>query len=358
MPVALAYCLYLTCSGFRGRFQKATWPQRLRAPRDEDFQGAYRCWFAVPYCLSVSQRRRPRSDWCCRGTVAAQDVRHHCSEKYQAAKAAGTLNGDTWPQFYSKCTAEARDAAAASDAAAAPPPPDVRHICSEKYQAAKAAGTLNGDAWPQFYSKCAAETKANPPAATAPPPAAEVAPPAALPPIAAAPPPPAPAPAPVVEAPAPPPAAAPAPPPVAAAPEVTPPPVNPLKKPAKKPAASTMAATPAPSTAVFPTAIAPAYANEKPGKARMKTCNDQYKANKADQCQWRFKMDPKRWRLLERVQQAPERVTPPQDQQVETRGWNLFRSRAARLNKHRPRLLSLGPLARWRYTTANAGPAR
>lgn len=210
----------------------------------------------------------------------AQDVRHLCSEKYQAAKAAGTLNGDSWPQFYSKCTAEARDAAAASDAAAAPPPPDVRHICSEKYQAAKAAGTLNGDAWPQFYSKCAAETKANPPAATAPPPAAEVAPPAALPPIAAAPPPPAPAPAPVVEAPAPPPAAAPAPPPVAAAPEVTPPPVNPLKKPAKKPAASTMAATPAPSTAVFPTAIAPAYANEKPGKARMKTCNDQYKANK------------------------------------------------------------------------------
>ena len=29
------------------------------------------------------------------------------------------------------------------------------------------------------------------------------------------------------------------------------------------------------------TAIAPAYANEKPGKARMKTCDDQYKANKA-----------------------------------------------------------------------------
>ncbi len=38
---------------------------------------------------------------------------------------------------------------------------------------------------------------------------------------------------------------------------------------------------PTPGTAVFPTAIAPAYANEKPGKARMKTCDDQYKANKA-----------------------------------------------------------------------------
>jgi len=33
--------------------------------------------------------------------------------------------------------------------------------------------------------------------------------------------------------------------------------------------------------AVFPKAINPAYANEKPGAARRKTCGDQYKANKA-----------------------------------------------------------------------------
>jgi hypothetical protein len=208
----------------------------------------------------------------------AQDVRHQCSEKYQAAKAAGTLNGDTWPQFYSKCTAEAKGsppAAAAAPAAAAPP--DVRHICSEKYQAAKAAGTLNGEAWPQFYSRCTIETKANPPAAAATPPAAKVVRPPAPAPVVAAPPPPASAPA--VAAPASPPVAAPAPPPVVAAPAVTPSPVNPLKKPATKPMAPAAAA--AASTAVFPTAIAPAYANEKPGKARMKTCDDQYKANKA-----------------------------------------------------------------------------
>ncbi|MGA9485556.1 MAG: hypothetical protein WBV25_00585, partial [Methylocella sp.] len=103
------------------------------------------------------------------GQTAAQDVRHLCSEKYQAAKAAGTLNGDTWPQFYSKCTAEAKGNAAAAESAAAPPPPDTRHICSEKYQAAKAGGTLNGETWPQFYSRCTAETKANPPAAVAAP---------------------------------------------------------------------------------------------------------------------------------------------------------------------------------------------
>ena len=41
------------------------------------------------------------------------------------------------------------------------------------------------------------------------------------------------------------------------------------------------AVAPAPGTAVFPTAIAPAYANEKPGAARRKTCDDQFKANKA-----------------------------------------------------------------------------
>ena len=44
------------------------------------------------------------------------------------------------------------------------------------------------------------------------------------------------------------------------------------------PAAAT---TPAPSTAVFPAAIAPAHAGEKPGMARQKTCLDQYNANKA-----------------------------------------------------------------------------
>ncbi|MGO9722111.1 MAG: hypothetical protein ACLPIG_06935 [Methylocella sp.] len=207
------------------------------------------------------------------GQTAAQDVRHLCSEKYQAAKAAGTLNGDTWPQFYSKCTAEAKGNAAAQEPAAAPPPPDTRHICSEKYQAAKAGGTLNGETWPQFYSRCTAETKANPPAAVAAP-----APAPAPAPVVAAPP--------AVEPPAPPVAAAPAeeaPPPVAApaAPVVAPAPANPLKKaPASnKPVAPAVAA--APSTAVFPSAISPAHASEKPGKARLKTCLDQYNANKA-----------------------------------------------------------------------------
>jgi len=93
---------------------------------------------------------------------------------------------------------------------------------------------------------------------------------------------PAPAPPPAVETPAAPVAEAPAPPPAVeapAAPLVTPAPANPLRTPASEPVAPTVAA--APSTAVFPSAISPTYANEKPYKARRKTCSDQFKANKA-----------------------------------------------------------------------------
>jgi hypothetical protein len=44
------------------------------------------------------------------GPAAAESVRSECSQKYQAAKAAGTLNGQAWPQFYSQCSAEAKGA--------------------------------------------------------------------------------------------------------------------------------------------------------------------------------------------------------------------------------------------------------
>ena len=47
---------------------------------------------------------------------------------------------------------------------------------------------------------------------------------------------------------------------------------------AAKPAAETPASA---GNAVFPTAVAPKYAAESAGKARMHTCRDQYHANKA-----------------------------------------------------------------------------
>jgi len=93
--------------------------------------------------------------------------------------------------------------------------------CSAKYQAAKSAGTLNGQKWNDFRkAQCGADAT---------------------------------------------PAAAPA---------------APAAKEAKKEAAPA-AAPPAPSgPAVFPSAVDPKYSKESAGKARMHTCVDQYNANK------------------------------------------------------------------------------
>jgi hypothetical protein len=129
----------------------------------------------------------------------------------------------------------------------------VRSQCSTKYQAAKAAGTLNGLSWNKFYSQCAAEAKAGDAPAAAAPVEAPAAAPAAPPPLV--------------------PAAAPA----APAPAVAKP-----KKAATAPVAPPPAAAPTEATGnvVFPTAISPQYSTLPAGAARRKTCDDQYKANK------------------------------------------------------------------------------
>lgn len=121
-----------------------------------------------------------------------------CSAKYQAAKQAGTLNGQTWNDFRkAECGAPAAAAtvpnpmapAGAKPAAptAAAPPPGARpapattgsaafparvdpkyasepagkqrmHTCLDSYNAAKAAGTLGDLKWIQkgggYYSEC------------------------------------------------------------------------------------------------------------------------------------------------------------------------------------------------------------
>jgi hypothetical protein len=98
--------------------------------------------------------------------------------------------------------------------------------CSAKYQAAKTAGTLNGQKWNDFRkAECGADATAATPAAApaAPAPAAPKA----------------------VEA-----------------------------KPAAAPAAPA-------GNAVYPNAVDPKYTKESAGKGRMHTCVDQYNANKA-----------------------------------------------------------------------------
>ncbi len=104
--------------------------------------------------------------------------------------------------------------------------------CSAKYQAAKTAGTLNGQKWNDFRkAECGANAAAAPSATTttAAPAAAETKPAAA--------------------------------PKTAAAPAATP-------------------AVPS-GPATFPSAVDPKYAKETAGKQRMHTCVDQYNANKA-----------------------------------------------------------------------------
>ena len=98
--------------------------------------------------------------------------------------------------------------------------------CSAKYQAAKTAGSLNGQKWNDFRkAQCSADAT----------------------PMAA-------------------PAAAPPPPPMAQA------------KPKAAPAPAPMAMPSGP--AIFPMAVNPKYSQESAGKGRMHTCVDQYNANK------------------------------------------------------------------------------
>jgi hypothetical protein len=102
--------------------------------------------------------------------------------------------------------------------------------CSAKYKEAKTAGTLNGQKWNDFRkAQCSADAAATPAPAAAPPP-----------------------------------------PPVAEA--------KPKKEKAEAPAAAPPVAT---GNAVFPSAIDPKFASEKPFLARIHTCSTQWKANKA-----------------------------------------------------------------------------
>jgi hypothetical protein len=104
--------------------------------------------------------------------------------------------------------------------------------CSAKYKAAKEAGTLGDLKWNDFRkAQCGAEATAAPTPSTAPS--------AAPPPAANAPPP-------------------------------------------KATAATPAPASTATGNTVFPNAVSPKYSGDSAGKARMQTCLDQYRANKAN----------------------------------------------------------------------------
>ncbi len=122
--------------------------------------------------------------------------------------------------------------------------------CSVKYQEAKKSNTLNGADWKSFR---ATQCSANAPVAATDTPGAAKSAPATSTPAATAPTPAATAPAPATTA-------------------ATP----------SGPAKSAPSAAPVASgNVVFPSAVDPKYSSLAAGKARMKTCVDQYHANKA-----------------------------------------------------------------------------
>lgn len=90
-----------------------------------------------------------------------------CSAKYQSAKEAGTLDGQTWNQFRkAECAADASaEAAKPAKKSAADDVGDAKGLtmaeCSAKYQAAKEADTLDGMKWNDFRkAECAAGASA------------------------------------------------------------------------------------------------------------------------------------------------------------------------------------------------------
>ena len=154
------------------------------------------------------------------GAADAQSVMKLCGEQWKAAKAAGTTNGETWPQFLAECRAQQKGSAATPAPTAAPAPAGPAPTygqapatgtgkstsqCDAEYAANKAAIKASGQTKRAFVAACragnetipqgaaAAPPTYNQPAAPAPAPAQPAAPAAA----------PAPAPAPTTYSPAP-----------------------------------------------------------------------------------------------------------------------------------------------------------
>ncbi len=58
----------------------------------------------------------------CSTAADAQSVMKPCGEQWKAARAAGTTNGETWPQFLAQCRAQPSGGAAAAAPTHAPAP--------------------------------------------------------------------------------------------------------------------------------------------------------------------------------------------------------------------------------------------
>src|ERR1700678_3163816 len=93
--------------------------------------------------------------WVGAAPASAESVMAACGAQWKAAKAAGTTNGQTWPQFLSQCRANGGAAAAPATAPASAPttyapasaaPGAVKTAkeCDAEYSANKAAIKASG----------------------------------------------------------------------------------------------------------------------------------------------------------------------------------------------------------------------
>jgi hypothetical protein len=128
------------------------------------------------------------------GAANAESVMKICGDQWKAAKAAGTTGGKTWPEFLSQCRAGSAAApapmapaptAAPAPAPMAPAPAPSTYVaprpttpmtpaatggvggehsrikqCGAMWKQAKANGTTNGLHWPQYWSQCNKQLKA------------------------------------------------------------------------------------------------------------------------------------------------------------------------------------------------------
>ncbi len=125
--------------------------------------------------------------------VNAESVMKMCGEQWQAAKAAGTTNGETWQQFLAQCRAQQKAGAATAAPTVAPAPatpaPTIGQApavggkttsqCDAEYAANKAAIKSSGQTKRAFVAACRAGNETIPQGTAAAPPTSAPAPTAA-----------------------------------------------------------------------------------------------------------------------------------------------------------------------------------
>jgi hypothetical protein len=125
-------------------------------------------------------------------SASAQSVMKQCGDQWKAAKAAGTTNGQTWPQFLAQCraqqkasnaTAPAQSTSAPVPTAPAPPPTQTSagdtktaSQCNAEYAANKAAIKASGQTKRDFVAACRTGSETIPQGAAITPPAPAPAP--------------------------------------------------------------------------------------------------------------------------------------------------------------------------------------